>query len=188
VTYQREGKGMRSSRTARSEPQKDQDSFSSATDIPKDVKENILLLAEKTISNHETFEVEKFAQEGKTVGPPSSQQKIPQRRGRLRKNKEIVKSRITEESRIRSIVEELLRCAIRLEHIGDLSQKNKNRERRADVIGENEKAPSQQLKQSKLAIAELYQENMELRRQLVTKATKAPTTQGPEGNVAWLKR
>jgi hypothetical protein len=63
-----------------------------------------------------------------------------------------------------------------------------SRTRRANIVEENEKVPSQQLQQAKLAIAELYQENMELRQQLVTKAMKMPSMQGHEGNVAWLKR
>jgi hypothetical protein len=69
-----------------------------------------------------------------------------------------------------------------------LSRKNKNRARREDVTGENEQAPSHQLKKEKLAIAELFQENMELRKQLTTKGMEASTTQGHRGNVAWLKR
>ena len=55
-------------------------------------------------------------------------------------------------------------------------------------MGENEEAPSQQLKQEKLAISELYQENRELRKQLATKTTEASTTQIHEGNMAWMKR
>jgi len=39
-----------------------------------------------------------------------------------------------------------------------------------------------------MAITELYQENMELRRQLATKATEVSETQGRKGNMAWLKR
>jgi predicted RNase H-like nuclease (RuvC/YqgF family) len=54
--------------------------------------------------------------------------------------------------------------------------------------GANSQETSQQLKQAKLAIVELYQENRELRQQLATKTTEASTTQGREGNVTWLKR
>jgi hypothetical protein len=57
-----------------------------------------------------------------------------------------------------------------------------------DVVGENSQETSQQLKQEKLAIFELYQENRELRQQLATKTTEQSTTQGHEGNVTWLKR
>jgi hypothetical protein len=63
-----------------------------------------------------------------------------------------------------------------------------NRARKVDVMGENEEAPSQQLKQEKLAIVELYQENRELRRQLATKTAEASAAQSHGGNMAWLKR
>jgi hypothetical protein len=40
----------------------------------------------------------------------------------------------------------------------------------------------------KLAIAELYQENRELRRQLAVKTMEVSASQGYEGNMMWLKR
>jgi predicted RNase H-like nuclease (RuvC/YqgF family) len=55
-------------------------------------------------------------------------------------------------------------------------------------MGTNEETPSQQLKQEKLAIAELYQENRELKRQLATKTAEASAAQSRGGNVVWLKR
>jgi hypothetical protein len=55
-------------------------------------------------------------------------------------------------------------------------------------MGTNEETPSQQLKQAKLAIVELYQENRELKRQLATKTAEASTAQSHRGNVTWLKR
>jgi hypothetical protein len=57
-----------------------------------------------------------------------------------------------------------------------------------DVVGTNDQETSQQLKQAKLAITKLYQENRELRQQLATKTTEASTMQGCEGNMMWLKR
>jgi hypothetical protein len=60
--------------------------------------------------------------------------------------------------------------------------------RRMDVMGTNDQDPSQQLKQVKLAIAELYQENRELRQQLATKTIEVSAAQGREGNMTWLKR
>jgi hypothetical protein len=56
-----------------------------------------------------------------------------------------------------------------------------------DITGENDQEPSQQLKKVKLAIIELYQENMELRWQLATKAMEELVAWGREGNMAWLK-
>jgi hypothetical protein len=43
------------------------------------------------------------------------------------------------------------------------------------------------LKQVKLAITELYQENRELRQQLATKTIEVSAAQGHEGKVTWLK-
>jgi hypothetical protein len=60
--------------------------------------------------------------------------------------------------------------------------------RRMDFMGTNDQDPSQQLKQVKLAIVELYQENRELRQQLATKTIEVSAVQGHEGNVMWLKR
>lgn len=85
------------------------------------------------------------------------------RRGRPRKNKEYVEARFSEESRARSVVEELLMHAIHLEPAGGSSCEGKSRTREIDIKEMNDQEPSQQLKQAKLAIGELYQENMELR-------------------------
>jgi hypothetical protein len=57
-----------------------------------------------------------------------------------------------------------------------------------DVTGLNDQEPSQKLKQEKQAIAELYQENRELRQQLATRTIEVSAAQGREGNVTWLKR
>jgi cell shape-determining protein MreC len=53
-------------------------------------------------------------------------------------------------------------------------------------MGTNVQDPSQQLKQMQLAIAELYQENKELRQQLATKTIEVSTMQGREGHMTWL--
>jgi hypothetical protein len=55
-------------------------------------------------------------------------------------------------------------------------------------MGTNVREPSQQLKQAQLAIAELYQENRELRQQLAAKTLEVSASQGHEGNMTWLKR
>jgi hypothetical protein len=57
-----------------------------------------------------------------------------------------------------------------------------------DVMGSNDQETTQQLKQVKLSIVKLYQENRMLRQQLATKITEASTAQGSKGSVAWLKR
>jgi hypothetical protein len=55
-------------------------------------------------------------------------------------------------------------------------------------VGANEEAPSQQLKQEKMAIAKIYQDKKELKLQLESKTAEALTAQSHGGNVAWLKR
>jgi hypothetical protein len=118
----------------------------------------------------------------------SPQQSIPQRRGRPRKNKETGEAQAPSDPRAKSIVEELLMCAIRLEPVEGPSRETCDRRRRTDTEGTDIREPSQQLKQAQLAIAELYQENRELRQQLAAKTLEASTSQGREGNVTWLKR
>jgi hypothetical protein len=73
---------------ARSKPQNDWESFSPATDIPKDAKGVIPLPTETIKSNRVELEVEGLAQGGKTVEAPYPQQQIPWRRagqGKTRK-------------------------------------------------------------------------------------------------------
>jgi predicted RNase H-like nuclease (RuvC/YqgF family) len=57
-----------------------------------------------------------------------------------------------------------------------------------ETWGSNVRDPNQQLEQAQLSIAELYQENRELRRQLAAKNPEVSAPQGREGNVTWLKR
>ena len=54
-------------------------------------------------------------------------------------------------------------------------------------MGSNYQETYEHLKQEKLAIAELYQENRELRPQLATKTMEASIAQDLEGNMMWLK-
>jgi hypothetical protein len=79
-------------------------------------------------------------------------------------------------------------CAIQLETVETTSQGSWNRTRRTKTWGSNVRDPNQQLEQAQLAIAKLYQENRELRRQLVENNSEVPALQGREGNVTWLKR
>jgi hypothetical protein len=59
---------------------------------------------------------------------------------------------------------------------------------KAEAMGTSEEMPSQQLKQAKLAIVELYQENRELKRQLATKTVEALAAKSHRGSVTWIKR
>jgi hypothetical protein len=55
--------------------------------------------------------------------------------------------------------------------------------RRMDFMGTNDQETSQQLKQEKLTIPKLYQENRELRQKITTKTIEVSETKGHEGNV-----
>jgi hypothetical protein len=52
--------------------------------------------------------------------------------------------------------------AIQLEPVKTISRGSGSRMRRTKALGSSVRAPSQQLEQTQLAIAELYQENREL--------------------------
>jgi hypothetical protein len=62
------GKGTRSGRTTRSEPQRDWNSFAPATTIPRNLEGSIFSPTEETILRRETVETEKFIQKGETEG------------------------------------------------------------------------------------------------------------------------
>jgi hypothetical protein len=78
-------------------------------------------------------------------------------------------------------------CIVFLEPLEGTNRESGSRMRRKDSIGSNDQEIAQQLIQEKLAISKLYQENRELRQQLVTKITEAYPARGHEGNVMWLK-
>jgi hypothetical protein len=97
ATSQSAKKSTQSSRTVRSKPQMDWDALSPTAGIPKNIKGTIPLLAEETRSIHEKYKTEGFAQEGKTTRVFSPRQQIPWRRGKPRKNQDIVEAQISEE-------------------------------------------------------------------------------------------
>jgi hypothetical protein len=117
----------------------------------------------------------------------SPQKWIPRIRGRLRKNKEARETQISDEPRTRPIAEKLLMRVIGLEPLEGTSRESGRKMRRMDATGSNYQETYEHLKQEKLAIAELYQENRELRPQLATKTMEASIAQDLEGNVMWLK-
>jgi hypothetical protein len=176
ATSQNKKKGTCSGRIARPEPQSDWDSFSLTTGVPKDKKGVFPSPMGTTTSHHAKFGVEGTAQEGRTTEAPFPQQHIPQRRGRPRKNKEAEEIQISDEPCARPIVEQLLMHVVHLEPLEGTSRESGRRMRRMDAIGSNDQETTQQLKQVKLAIAELYQENRELRQQLATKIIMEAST------------
>jgi hypothetical protein len=156
VASQRIRKGTQTDITVRSKPQRDWNSFAPTVTIPRDVEETILSLTKDTRSSHKTTKTEKFILKGEMARASSSKQQIPRRRGRPRKNEEIMKAKIPEGSRVRSTAGGLLRRVTQLEPAEKLSQECGIRTRKVDVTGMNEESASQQLKQAKMDIAKLY--------------------------------
>jgi hypothetical protein len=142
-TSQNIRKGMRSGRSAKPEPQSDWDSFFLTTGIPKDPKGDFPLPAEMMISHCTKAGVEEVSQEGRTLEALSSQQQIPWRRGRPRKNKETEEIQVPNEPRTRSAIEELLMRAIQLEPVEGTSREIWSRTRRIGTVGTNVRETSQ---------------------------------------------
>jgi hypothetical protein len=110
-------KGARSSRTVRSEPQRDWNSFAPAATIPRNLEGSIFSPIEETILRREMVETEKFIQKGETVGAFASGQQLPRRRGRSRKNEEVTKALIPEGPRVGLAAERLLRHVTQQEFV-----------------------------------------------------------------------
>jgi hypothetical protein len=77
-----------------------------------------------------------------------------------------------QKARIGLAVEGPLGHSTQMELAGKSSRECGIRTRRVDATRKNEEVTSQQLKQEKLEISKLYQENRELKRQLATKTRK----------------
>jgi hypothetical protein len=139
------------------------DSFLVTTDIPKDPKGYFSLPMKRVTSHRTVAKMGRTMEEGNILESLSPQHSIPRRRGRPRKNKEFRKTQVPSEPHANSAAEELLMCTIQLEHVEGSSQEIWSRRRRIDTEGTDVRDFLQQLKQEKLDIVELYQENRELR-------------------------
>jgi len=149
--------GLRSSGNTRLEPENAWDSFLFAAGVPEVSRGDSYLCAETMVMPHAETEIEEVTPEGHRLEAMLPQQQIPWRRGRPRKNKEVGgESQIPIESHARSAAEEFLMCTIRLKLVETISRGSGNRMRRTKALGSNIRAPSQQLEQEQLAIAELY--------------------------------
>jgi hypothetical protein len=118
-----------------------------------------------------------------------SQEKTPRRRGRPRKNKEKGgEDHLPTELSAHPTAEEFTMHTTWLEPVGTTSRGSGRRKGKEKTPGSPVGSPIQQLERAQLAIAELYQENRELRRQLAVKNQEVSTPQGHEGSTDWLKR
>jgi hypothetical protein len=94
-------------------------------------------------SHHSGLGMEETAQEGRMVETLSPQQQIPRRRGRPRKNKEAVESKLSYEPHAQSIGEKLLMHVVLLEPLECTSQESRRRMRRMDALGSNDQEIAQ---------------------------------------------
>jgi hypothetical protein len=125
---------------------------------------------------------------GKEIEDSSSQQPTPWKRGRPRLIKKPEETQAPNEPHTQSAAEKLLMHVVRLEPVEGSSRGISERQRRSGTENMEVQESSQQLKQAQLAIAELYQENRELRKQLAERTVETTTSQSREGNANWLKR
>jgi len=147
---------------------KDWDSFQISTNITRDPKGGIPLSSRKT-TLHSVGERKDDATEkrkGKEIEDSSSHQPTSQKRGRPRLTNKTKEIQATSKPHTKSIGKRFPMRTIRLEPVESASKGIY--ERHGNSIDENVNVHelSQQLKQAQYAIAGIYQENRELRRQM----------------------
>jgi len=74
------------------------------------------------------------------------------------------------------------------ELIGTIGRGKGRQKKRGKALGSPVKSLSHQLERAQLAIAELYQDNRELRIQFMVKNQEVSVLQGHEGSKVWLQR
>jgi hypothetical protein len=169
---------------------KDWDSFMISADIPRDPKGDIPLSARETTfhSAGERKEDVMGKGKGKEIEDSSSHQPTPQKRGRPRLTNKTEEIQAPSKPRTKSAAKRLLMRIVQLEPVEGARKGIDERWRKSGDENVNVQELSQQLKQAQHAIAELYQENRELRRQLAERTIEMPTSQSRAGNVNWLKK
>jgi hypothetical protein len=176
------GRGLRGSQSARSHPQRTWDSFlwvSRGTTIGPEVasssRDELGVVADT--SGRNTLEV------APSPGPKS------RRRGRPKKKIwEGEGDRPKAEPKVRPACEESVMPTDRSQLVETADKGGKRGKGRSKSSGSSVGNSAQQLEQAQIAIAELYQENRELRRQLVEKTQGISPPQGRGGSVVWLQR
>jgi hypothetical protein len=112
----------------------------------------------------------------------------PWRRGRpKKKTREGEGDRPKAELSARPTLEESVMPTNHSELVGTTGKGGRRRKGRVEESGASVENSAQQLEQAQFAIAELYQENRELRRQLAEKTQRIPP-QGRAGSTVWLQR
>jgi hypothetical protein len=183
------GLGPRGSRSARSEPQHAWDSFGSASHVFESPIGGGGFGSEMVSVSSMEIEAEKgVSEEGTLVNAPSQEPK-PWRRGRPRKDTaKREETHLSAELSACPVVEEFVELPHLSELVGIIDRGDGSRKGRGKALGPHVESLIQQLERAKLAIAELYQENRELRHQLVEKYQGITSSQGHAGSMVWLQR
>jgi hypothetical protein len=106
----------------------------------------------------------------------SPQNPVPWKRGRPTNNKEPGEAQYSNEPRAQLVVDKLLMHVVWIKPVEGSSQEICDRRRRTGTESMDVRESSQQLNREQLAIAELYQENRKLRRQLVERTVETSTS------------
>jgi hypothetical protein len=183
------GWGLRGSRSARSEPQRAWDSFLLASRVLEAPTGGTGIFLEMTSTSPVELGVEKGMSERAMLGTVPSLELKPWRRGRPRKDMEKgEEDHLPAGLSARPPPEEPAMLTNWSEPVGTTGRGGGRRKGREKHRALPSKVPAQQLEQAQLAIAELYQENRELRRQLAAKDQETPSSQGRAGSTVWLQR
>jgi hypothetical protein len=116
--------------------------------------------------------MEEATGKGKEIEDSSSHQPTPWKRGRPRLIKKPEETQAPSEPHTQSAAERLLMHVVQLEPVEGSSRGIGERRRRSGMKTWRFRSHRSKLKQAQLTIAELYQENRELRRQLAERTVE----------------
>jgi hypothetical protein len=157
------GWGLRSSRSARSEPQRAWDSFLLASHVLESPTRGAGLGMEMVSASPVKLGVKKDTSNRGMMGTVFPQEPKPRGRGRPKKGmKKGEEDRLPAELGIRSVVEEPMRFTHWSVPVGTTGREGRRGKGGERASGSPDESSSQQLEWAKLTIAELYQENREL--------------------------
>jgi hypothetical protein len=135
---------------------KELDSFFLSSNIPRDPKGYPPLPTGEASSHSVKEKIEGVVEKGKTMEFSSPQQPMPQKRGRPRKNREPGEAQDPKKPRAKLVFERLIMCVVWLEPFESSRREICDKQRRSGTESMDVHEPSQQLKQEKLSIVELY--------------------------------
>jgi hypothetical protein len=183
------GRGLRSSRSARPEPQRAWDYFLLASHVPESPTRGAGLGMEMVSSFLMNIGVEEDTSNRVMTGTVFSQESKPWGRGRPKKGtKKGKEDRLPTDLGVRSVIEEPMRFTHWSVPVGTTGRGGRRGKGGERASGSPDDSSSQQLEWDKLMIDELYQENRDLQCQLVVKDQEIPSSLGHVGSTVWLQR